>query len=43
VVSPSGAWTFLEINPGGQYGWIEDATGLPITDALADLLAEGAP
>ena len=29
VVSPSGEWTFLEINPGGQHGWIEDATGLP--------------
>jgi hypothetical protein len=32
---------FLEVNPSGQYGWIEQATGLPITRTLADLLAEG--
>ncbi|WP_236789644.1 ATP-grasp ribosomal peptide maturase [Amycolatopsis sp. GM8] len=41
VVGPDGTWTFLEINAGGQYGWIEDATGAPITDQLADLLAKG--
>lgn len=41
VISPEGTWTFLEINPGGQYGWIEDAIAAPITAALADLLAGG--
>lgn len=35
------AWRFYEANPGGQYGWIEAATGLPITAALADLLENG--
>jgi hypothetical protein len=29
---------FLECNPAGQWGWLEDATGLPITKALVDLL-----
>lgn len=38
VVDPDGEWVFLECNPGGQYGWIEDATGYGITAAIADLL-----
>lgn len=38
VVSPSGMWTFLEANPCGQWDWIEDATGLPIAEAIADEL-----
>jgi hypothetical protein len=41
VVQPSGEWVFLEINAGGQYGWIEDETRAPLTDQLADLLAKG--
>ncbi|MGH3713438.1 MAG: ATP-grasp ribosomal peptide maturase [Micromonosporaceae bacterium] len=41
VVDGAGTWWFLECNPGGQFGWIEDATGLPITAALADLLEKG--
>lgn len=41
VIGPDG-WTFLEVNAGGQYGWLEGATGAPITGQLADLLAKGA-
>ncbi|MFC9253002.1 ATP-grasp ribosomal peptide maturase [Amycolatopsis thailandensis] len=41
VIRPDGEWVFLECNSGGQYGWIEDAIGAPITDALADLLVKG--
>ncbi|HEY8371170.1 MAG TPA: ATP-grasp ribosomal peptide maturase [Pseudonocardiaceae bacterium] len=41
VVTADGRWIFLECNPGGQYGWLEAQTGVPITTALADLLAEG--
>jgi ATP-grasp ribosomal peptide maturase len=41
VITPDGQWTFLEINAGGQYGWIEDKTGEPLTEQLADLLAKG--
>lgn len=33
---------FLEINPGGQYGFLEGATGVPITASLARFLATGA-
>lgn len=38
TVTPEGEWVFLEINPNGQWGWIEEHTGLPITSAMADLL-----
>jgi glutathione synthase/RimK-type ligase-like ATP-grasp enzyme len=43
VVDPDGVWTFLEINAGGQFGWIEDETGAPLTAQLTDLLAKGQP
>ncbi|MGH3942764.1 MAG: hypothetical protein ACRDTG_29915 [Pseudonocardiaceae bacterium] len=33
---------FLEINPDGQYGFLEGATGIPITDSLVRFLAKGA-
>jgi hypothetical protein len=38
VVTPDGRYVFLEINPNGQYLWIEEETGLPISDAICDLL-----
>lgn len=38
VVSPDDRWWFLEVNPNGQWAWIEDATGLPITAAISDAL-----
>jgi glutathione synthase/RimK-type ligase-like ATP-grasp enzyme len=41
IVGPDGDWTFLEVNAGGQFGWIEDETGARLTDQLADLLANG--
>lgn len=40
TVTPEGKWVFLEINPNGQWGWIEERTGLPITSAMADLLTD---
>jgi hypothetical protein len=40
VVRPDGEWVFLECNPGGQYGFIEDAISAPITETMADLLSE---
>jgi len=42
VVTPSGEWVLLEINPTGQYGFVENATGAPLTAQLADLLAGAA-
>lgn len=41
VVDPEGSYTFLECNPGGQFGWLESRTGAPLTRALADLLTHG--
>lgn len=41
VVTPAGEWRFLEINPNGQWGWIQACTGLPISTALAGLLQRG--
>lgn len=39
IVTPKGEYVFLEINPGGQWLWIEEMTGMPISQALAELLA----
>jgi hypothetical protein len=36
-----GGWFFLEVNPAGQWLWVERRTGQPITAALAALLAHG--
>jgi hypothetical protein len=38
VLTPDGRYVFLEINPNGQYLWIEQETGLPISAAICDLL-----
>ncbi len=38
---PDGAWCFLELNPAGQWLWVERRTGQPITEALAAHLAQG--
>ncbi|MEW5356186.1 ATP-grasp ribosomal peptide maturase [Streptomyces sp. 16-176A] len=38
IVGPHGNWTFLEVNPCGQWDWIQGATGLPIAAAIADEL-----
>jgi glutathione synthase/RimK-type ligase-like ATP-grasp enzyme len=40
IVTPEGRYVFLEVNPSGQYMWVECATGLEITAALADALSE---
>jgi glutathione synthase/RimK-type ligase-like ATP-grasp enzyme len=40
VLTPEGRYVFLEINPNGQYLWIEEQTGLPISAALCDLLMD---
>lgn len=38
IVTPEGRHVFLEVNPAGQYLWVEAVTKMPITAALADLL-----
>lgn len=41
VVSSDGAWTLLEVNPNGEWGWLADHCELPVAGALADLLEKG--
>jgi glutathione synthase/RimK-type ligase-like ATP-grasp enzyme len=43
VVTPDGDHVFLEVNPSGAYMWVEAATGLEITSALADVLGGACP
>jgi len=38
VVTTEGRYVFLECNPSGQWLWLEEALGLPISRALATLL-----
>ncbi len=40
IVTPEHEYIFLEINPCGQWGWIEEHTSLPLTATLVDLLAQ---
>ncbi|MEV6588196.1 ATP-grasp ribosomal peptide maturase [Streptomyces acidicola] len=42
AVTADGTWWFLECNPNGQWAWLEDAAGLPITHAIAGVLENGA-
>jgi glutathione synthase/RimK-type ligase-like ATP-grasp enzyme len=36
---PDGGYSFFEINPNGQWAWVEQRTGLPLRARMADLLA----
>jgi glutathione synthase/RimK-type ligase-like ATP-grasp enzyme len=38
ILTPDGRYVFLEVNPSGQWLWIEEVTGLPISEALCSLL-----
>src|SRR5262249_39067415 len=42
-LTPEGDYVFLEINPNGEYLYVEQATGLPISRALAEHLQRGRP
>ncbi len=41
IVTPENDYVFLEINPNGQWGWIEKITGIPISDSIVNLLVNG--
>jgi glutathione synthase/RimK-type ligase-like ATP-grasp enzyme len=43
ILTPDERFVFLEINPNGQFLWVERATGLPISEAICDALVDGAP
>lgn len=38
VLTKDGELYFLEVNPSGQFLWLEDELGLPLSDTLADSL-----
>lgn len=41
ILTPDDQYIFLEVNAAGQFGWIEDETGLPLYQTLATLLITG--
>ena len=43
ILTPDGRHVFLEINPAGEFFWLEQRPGLPISSALADVLLGLAP
>lgn len=43
ALMPDGEWVFLEVNPAGEFAWIEEELRFPIRDALIDELLIEAP
>jgi glutathione synthase/RimK-type ligase-like ATP-grasp enzyme len=41
IETTDGGYVFLEINPNGQWYWVEMMTGQPMARAMADLLERG--
>ena len=41
IITPSGEHVFLDLNPNGQWLWVEVLTGIPMANAMADLLVNG--
>jgi hypothetical protein len=41
IVTPDGEFVFLELNPNGQWLWLEYELGLPLVATMADLLMSG--
>ena len=40
ILTPDNRHVFLELNPSGEFFWLERAPGLPVSDAIADLLLD---
>lgn len=43
ILTPDDRHVFLELNPCGEFFWLERSPGLPISDAIADLLLGHGP
>lgn len=41
IVTPEQEYVFLEVNPSGQFLWIDFELGLPLLDALSEMLIQG--
>jgi len=38
IVEHEGRFWFLEVNPNGEWGWLQKPNGVPIAEALCDLM-----
>lgn len=38
ILTPEGEYVFLELNPNGQWLWLEEELGLPLVASMVDLL-----
>lgn len=43
ILTPDGEYVFLELNPNGEWDWIEGLTDLPIAEAIASVLVGPTP
>lgn len=43
ILTPDGRHVFLELNPSGEFFWLERTPGLPISHEIADLLLGQSP
>jgi hypothetical protein len=43
IVTPDSRYVFLEINPNGQWYWIEQLTGMPLLDHFVEMLIQATP
>ncbi|HEX8189961.1 MAG TPA: hypothetical protein VF586_16510 [Pyrinomonadaceae bacterium] len=43
IVTPDGRHVFLEVNPVGEFFWLECYAGLPVSEAIADVLLGHTP
>jgi glutathione synthase/RimK-type ligase-like ATP-grasp enzyme len=43
IVTPEGKHVFLEVNPAGEFFWLERENGLAISEAIADVMLGLAP
>ncbi|GAA3572718.1 ATP-grasp ribosomal peptide maturase [Nonomuraea rosea] len=41
ICDPQGRYHFLETNQSGEWGWLNQKAGLPVPEALADVLQKG--
>jgi MvdD family ATP-grasp ribosomal peptide maturase len=42
ILTPDGRYVFLEVNPVGEFFWLERCPGLPISQAIAEVLSNSA-
>jgi glutathione synthase/RimK-type ligase-like ATP-grasp enzyme len=38
--APSGDYLFIELNPNGEWGWLQQQLGLPLATVLTELLTQ---